>query len=697
MADSSSRSLLQPHGDSLDKRYPARRSRYKTPTYILATLTLLVACIVLTVVILIKANQDPVKSWSVQPTVLLSLVSGFFAVLLGGLFALGVAITWWRSIGHGTTLSRLQHIHAGANPVDLIPALQSGSYARRVALVSVIVLLVKVSVGPLTQRSIRPRDQDIARRVDMNIHIAQEIQDGYYGTQFDLTQGLVKNLQKTILSRNMTTLPGNGYSCQPNGICEGLISAAGINYGFESSNETIDLMDPRSLNSTIFNISMAITYDFEQPILVITTKYLSSIAGKCVGTLTTDISSVVPATVWYPISIRDRTLTRDQPDSLDSITLMRNYTSPADARTDNVTAPIGPLTGLTYALGDVFASTAILAKGTNGRLGFRSDPFQWPSIYADTTVAEEGSGYDDFVRENCPLRWLSPTADLLLYAYDFSFRTALDVGGKDDKYKQSFSAVFKGEELWYFTDFKFLGIAVGVMILGIVATMSLLWGWWQLDRYVTLSPLETGKAFGAPILMTAGSEQEANCIIREIGHERVAHDGDELVWNGTVYATGASQMSSLRSRTNHSTGYGEDTNLIAAGGISPGRSIRGHRRGMSSISSAGLSPSTSSFEHSLGVSTKRWHDEEEEEGDISYRPRARSRSRSAGNGDDRIPLVPISLSPRQQGSPQLPPILHPGPLRVEPLHSARGARRGSAGRVLPDKRPLSAIEERNSP
>ena len=237
------------------------------------------------------------------------------------------------------------------------------------------------------------------------------------------------------------------------------------------------------------------------------------------------------------------------------------------------------------------------------------------------------------------------------------------------------------------------------MILGILATMSLLWGWWQLDRYVTLSPLETGKAFGAPILMTAGPEQEASSIVREIGHERVAHDGDELVWSGTVYTTGASQMSSLRSRSNRSTaGYGEDPYLMALGGLSPGRSIRGHRRGMSSVSSTGQSPSTPSFEHSLGVSTKRWHyEEDEDEGDISYRPRARSRSKSAGNGDDRIPFVPISLSPRQQSSPQLPPIPHPGSPRVEPLHSARGARRGSASHVLPGKRPLSAIEERNSP
>ena len=147
MADSSSRSLLQPHGDSPDKRYPGQRSRYITPAYILITLTLLVACVILTVIILIKAHKNPIQSWNVQPVVLLSLASGLYTVLLGGLFALGVTITWWRSIGHGTTLSRLQHIHASSSPVDLLPALRSGSYARRVALVSLIVLLVKITVG----------------------------------------------------------------------------------------------------------------------------------------------------------------------------------------------------------------------------------------------------------------------------------------------------------------------------------------------------------------------------------------------------------------------------------------------------------------------------------------------------------------------------------------------------------------------
>ncbi|KAF2268352.1 hypothetical protein CC78DRAFT_21635 [Lojkania enalia] len=707
MADSSSRSLLQPRAESPRKKsaWIGKKSAYKTPLLIFFLLTLLAASIVISVIILLKSHKDRVKSWRVQPSVLLSIMTGLYALVLSGLFAFGVVVTWWRSIANGTTLNRLQNIYAGAIPTNFVPAFRVGREARRVALAALVVLIVDLAVGPLMQRSTKPRNLSITSRVPMDIHLAREIPDGYFGRGDRLSSRGINKVQGTILANGIATSEEDGYFCAGNGTCEGLVQAAGINFGCALVNETIDMLDPNSENATIFSLSLAMDYSRELPMLILNSQYLSDISENCTGTLTTDTCGIIPATVWYPIEISNRSLTLDYLSLVRNLSIVSNYTSAADARTDDPDAPMGPLKGIAEGLGLIFIGDASLDRNNNS-IGYLSYYSQWPRLYQDTSFNFEDSPWPQSVIDNCPLRFNSPTDDILAAIFDYTFRAALGEAGREEQYKQSFSAVFRGTELRHFTDFKLLAITVGVMILGTAAALSLLWGCWQLDRFVTLSPLETGKAFGAPILMIAGPEQEADSIVKEIGHERVAHDGDELVWNGTVYATGrfeSSGMSSTRSRM----ALSGDTDDGSFGTAEGGGSFRSHRRGMSSVSSIGSAGRSPSFEHSLGVSTKRWQDGDEE-GDIAYRPRPRSKSGS----EDRIPMLPITSPPGSSGYPQLPPIPRSGSLRVEPLlpsprggggyraeplsPSPRGRRGSASAQGAAGKRPLSAIEEHNS-
>lgn len=49
-----------------------------------------------------------------------------------------------------------------------------------------------------------------------------------------------------------------------------------------------------------------------------------------------------------------------------------------------------------------------------------------------------------------------------------------------------------------------------------------------MDRIVTLSPLEIGKAFGAPLLIQLSSGQEVEEIIASCGNRRVKYDGQTI-------------------------------------------------------------------------------------------------------------------------------------------------------------------------
>lgn len=57
----------------------------------------------------------------------------------------------------------------------------------------------------------------------------------------------------------------------------------------------------------------------------------------------------------------------------------------------------------------------------------------------------------------------------------------------------------------YVTDFRYMAAAVAVSIFSLFAVGLTLWGWWELGRRVSLSPLEIAKAFDAPLLTHAGS------------------------------------------------------------------------------------------------------------------------------------------------------------------------------------------------
>ena len=92
--------------------------------------------------------------------------------------------------------------------------------------------------------------------------------------------------------------------------------------------------------------------------------------------------------------------------------------------------------------------------------------------------------------------------------------------------KQSTSTTF------YHSDYRFLGIGLAVMATSLLAVWHILWGWWELDCSITLSPLEVAKAFRAPILQTREEFREDDDILRNTGHAKVRYVDGALINEG---------------------------------------------------------------------------------------------------------------------------------------------------------------------
>jgi hypothetical protein len=79
------------------------------------------------------------------------------------------------------------------------------------------------------------------------------------------------------------------------------------------------------------------------------------------------------------------------------------------------------------------------------------------------------------------------------------------------------------ERVVYRTHRGFLAAGAAASLVGVLAVLPLYYGWWRLGRAVSLNPLETAKAFGAPLLAHVNSNAGDAQLAREAGAARVRY------------------------------------------------------------------------------------------------------------------------------------------------------------------------------
>jgi hypothetical protein len=59
--------------------------------------------------------------------------------------------------------------------------------------------------------------------------------------------------------------------------------------------------------------------------------------------------------------------------------------------------------------------------------------------------------------------------------------------------------------------------------IAILFAALLYWGWWQLGRHVSFSPIEIAKAFDAPLLQDVNTNSRAKDLLRDVGNLRIRY------------------------------------------------------------------------------------------------------------------------------------------------------------------------------
>jgi hypothetical protein len=175
----------------------------------------------------------------------------------------------------------------------------------------------------------------------------------------------------------------------------------------------------------------------------------------------------------------------------------------------------GPLQGLYNWFGFYFFDNAVI--GAAGNHFIYDDGTQIADLFYDAQVTI----YDNASSVYCSLQWFSPTEWVLNSLNQFMFRSALSSSNSSDV--QSFTVQRTNPTLVYHSDHRYLVAALVFSLVALVAVLFLLWGYWEIGRYVSLSPIETAKAFQAQIMQDV-QEVSIDGILKEVGKLSVRFD-----------------------------------------------------------------------------------------------------------------------------------------------------------------------------
>src|SRR2546430_5579592 len=100
--------------------------------------------------------------------------------------------------------------------------------------------------------------------------------------------------------------------------------------------------------------------------------------------------------------------------------------------------------------------------------------------------------------------------------FNARFHVPLSPSLRERYSSQLFSAERANAVLVFQSDYRYLMVALGIIAIALGMVLCLLCGYRELNRYVTLSPFEIARAFGALVAELASENLGIDEIIRKI-------------------------------------------------------------------------------------------------------------------------------------------------------------------------------------
>lgn len=489
---------------------------------------LCVLCTLANALVVITSDGQPVESWKIRPSVILPILSSITGILLAFLLSTGIAVNWWNSALHGTTLEHLHHIADRSiflQPNKWSARLFKDAGFRRVFFATCIITSTKFLSQPLLQQSTKTRPADFeTSELQMNIDLLRQLPDGIGGTvtenpetfgSYDITANALQWYRREPIK----TRTDPGYTCD--GKCSGIIEAPGISVSCSSSERILDMTKTRGEEDYLFRVNYTLVEDNQgHPMLDFVAQYSRSVDSACQATIVTDRCSVYQALARHPVTIEGDIITLDQQTIADWRSDQLVF-SAGDNTSSPANSPAGPLYGLIYPRGLYFGAYSYMRTFvTMGTYGVSAETFY---VYRNTSS-------DSIIPRRCNHVWRSPTEWTLNAFREILFRLAHNgntiaqtpVVSSGIPTAQTFSANRVRSELAFESNYAWLAGALVADVLGILLAAVVTWGFWRMPREVSMSPAETVQALPPS---SGDKDLSADEIIESSGAERIHYHG----------------------------------------------------------------------------------------------------------------------------------------------------------------------------
>lgn len=532
-------------------------------------------------VILITSNEQPTATWpawptaksAVSPTVLISIMvtlsNAFLALALTEAFT----IRWWLLARKPLSVADLHYNWAQYESIyeGTWRAAILGRRPNRIAIAKLLVMLAAIQ-GPLAQRAsstvltLVPRIAEELRvklpstflppgftgfkTSQTPVFYTEEFLPAVRGFDNRSPMGIeytgCNEANKTTECRLFYAVaPGWDITCDKDGI-SGEVGPLGANateifytkldYDTTGSTPVIKVEVAYPLNGTMVDVSSQSMEDDGLDGVERNSRKKTDIA--CQGTLQKTSCTLHPATVKYPLlTLRNGTVELQDveisfPDMLNN-TVQLHYEQEGETAEGFMRTTIGGI----YLAG-------VLRYNSSVQVG-RAQMVDKPPLYVKTS-GRLGTEYLTSTHDifgYCNMTWDDPLPDILNGMQELLFRAALESSTSKDW--QTPSAGEVAIYTVYRSEYPFLAAALVVPVIAALSILSMMWGWWELEKWFTLSPVEIGKALHAPLLKEARGDFEVEKMLKHAGNVDVVYGGTDV---GFVQHTGKEMTPSPRGR-----------------------------------------------------------------------------------------------------------------------------------------------------
>ncbi|OAP54431.1 hypothetical protein AYL99_11532 [Fonsecaea erecta] len=579
-------------------------NKARIPLLSLCCLIIMLAMLVAMVVILLVSDGQDVESWSaatmsigghshywqVSVSAWLALANFLLSKSLAVMFAEAVAVSWWVDAIRGQTLQKLHFRWAVGNSIHTVALhwrlwgwICVGSLAFTIFAGLEVVLQQASSSTTVLSLIHRNMTSELATALPAGFSgVVAAVGHDTFGVVY-FTPPFIQVLQDYKI-QSPVSLDLKGCDSTSNVSCTTRLPGIGFQYTCNATRSS--LLNPLSVdssgtvhqpNNTVFQIDATTGIYWEIGLNAL----WQDKRGYIGETITNRHCILVPALVEYPVNVSQGVATLQAPTSPVEWTIPPSNPDDADLLVDKVlkVLPIpdhdtelihiwvneddpnagqhSTLGGVGLAFSSLFGSSIIIKSDVTN---FGSDVAVSGSFAAPYAVFEHGTSSIDYALNNT---YTSPMNALLSNIRDIMFRSSVMIATQkvgDYKFPNSSALDVQtsnvpvdnvtslGEYRVYHTVYKtnrtILGVAVGLMLLAILAVLPLYDGYWLLGRKISLSPFEVAKALHYSTIVDdrTGTRQPYSVLDVDGGPDRMPQSGSNLSSDELVKALGARKV-----------------------------------------------------------------------------------------------------------------------------------------------------------